>query len=156
MVFRFLWNKAVNHEWEGLMKEKIEAIEGDLIGSFNQDTDLYSSFTQLDEFKSIVFTIVGNFTCKTFKGAEIHLISSDRELIALSDTQEIDTDVSTKMKLGITEIEMDLDNEQINFLKANPLTKITFTIEKQSISIPILHPERLINSLTLVDNNDLA
>lgn len=151
-MLKFLWKKAVNHEWEGLMQEKLDAIDGDIIGNFNQEVDLYSSYIQLDEFKTLMFTLVGSFSCKTFKGAEIHLIGSNDQLVVQSDMQEIDTDYSKKTNVGITEFDMELDDDSIQFLTNNPLEKIEFIFENSGIAFSITEGQKLIDSLSLIDH----
>lgn len=150
MVFRLLWKTAVSHEWEGLMKEKLQQVEGDFIGEI-ENIKLLSAYNQLDDFKTVVFTIVGKFKCKTLHGCDIYLISQGQKHSIKSDTQEIDTDYSSRRELGVTEIEMELDEDTIRFIENHPIDNISFFIDKVELNIPIQSPEIITNYLNFIE-----
>ena len=133
-MFRFLFKAAVNHEWEGLMKEKLAELEGNQIAVSGDGNQLFLAFSQMDEFCFLEFTIVGPYQTKTFKGANSTFVSANsRTCVCASDTQEIDTDFSVKQRIGITQIDVDLTDELMSFIQNNKLIEIHFEIEKQII-----------------------
>lgn len=150
MVFRLLWKTAVSHEWEGLMKEKLQQVDGDLIGEI-ENIKLLSAYNQLDDFKTIVFTIVGKFKCKTLHGCDIHLMSEGQKHSTKSDTQEIDTDYSPRRELGLTEIEMELDEDTIRFIRNHTIDTISFFIDKAELCISVQFPEIITSYLNFLE-----
>lgn len=147
-MLRFLWQKAVSHEWEGLMKEKMESIEGYKIAKSPDGNELFLSFNQLDEFSYFEFTILGPFNIKTFKGGQITFISSnDHKITCDTDTQEIDTDYSTKMKIGITRIDVDITPELNDFILQNKIGEISLKVENTTVQFDAVEDDIISNSL---------
>jgi len=67
-----------------------------------------------------------------------------------SDTMEISTDFSNKLRIGITEFEVDLETELIEMILNESIKSITLTFQKTSTTFNLLN-QLLLQSQVEID-----
>ena len=114
------------------MSEKISQFEDQIIGE-NEDFLLCAELLVLDEFKFLKFRILGPLKVDVFEGCKLLFKSEMGNLEIESDTLEIATDYSRKIKIGITEFDIDLDAELINMVDHQNLESLQIVIKKSNL-----------------------
>ena len=118
------------------MSEKITQFEGQIIGE-NEEFLLYAELLVLDEFKFLKFRILGPLSVEVFDGCKLFFRSDMGNLEIESDTLEIATDYSRKLKIGVTEFDIDLDVELINMVDNQNLVSLQIAIKKSILQFKI-------------------
>ena len=118
------------------MSEKITQFEGQIIGE-NEEFLLYAELLVLDEFKFLKFRILGPLSVEVFDGCKLFFRSDMGNLEIESDTLEIATDYSRKLKIGVTEFDIDLDVELINMVDNQNLVSLQIAIKKSNLQFKI-------------------
>ena len=114
------------------MSEKISQFKDQVIGE-NEDFLLCAELLVLDEFKFLKFRILGPLKVDVFEGCRLLFRSEMGDLEIESDTLEIATDYSRKIKIGITEFDIDLDAELINMVDHQNLESLQIVIKKSNL-----------------------
>ena len=118
------------------MSEKISQFKDQVIGE-NEDFLLCAELLVLDEFKFLKFRILGPLKVDVFEGCRLLFRSEMGDLEIESDTLEIATDYSRKIKIGITEFDIDLDAELINMVDYQNLECLQIAIKKSNLEFKI-------------------
>jgi hypothetical protein len=145
-AFFGFFKRQINKEWNQMVDDKITSFSEDKIGD-NEYAQLHVEYSELDDFKFLEFSIVGQFKIKTLKGAIINFEGGKENLKLNTDSQEIDSDFSEASNQGVTLIDVEVTEELIHFLNSETLMKISFEIENKkfifNISEPLLIFEKI-------------
>ena len=131
------------------MSEKISHFEDQIIGE-NEGFLLSAELLVLDEFKFMKFSILGPLKVDVFEGCKLLFKSEMGNLEIDSDTLEIVTDYSRKLKVGITEFDIDLDAQLINMIDNQNLVCLQIAIKRTKLEFKITD-KKLLQTIINVD-----
>lgn len=131
-----------NRDLDKLMTEKIDQFEGQVIAE-NEDFLLYAELLMLDEFKFLKFSVLGPLKTEVFEGCQLMFESEAGKFEVESDTMEISTDYSRKLKVGITEFDIDLDDELIDMIENQNMKSLQIVIKKSNLDFRITNQKLL-------------
>lgn len=137
-----IFSKVVNKGFDKMMVHKIESFEGTCIAE-NEDTKIYVELSDLDGFKFLNFSIIGAVNVKLFEGCTITFHSNNTSLEVESDSVEIITDFSPSLKKGITEFDIELEDQLIDLIKNETLTSISIQLKKKSFEFPVTNQKEM-------------
>ncbi len=118
-----------NKDYDRLVTQRIGNYQGQIIAN-NENDQLGAAFIDLNGFAFLQFTILTKISVKTMKGCTVKLISSSNELEIPSDTEEIESDFSHQLNIGILDFDIDLEDEVLGFINENEISSLHFTFEK--------------------------
>jgi len=131
-----------NRDLDKIMTEKVDAFDGYLIGS-NEEFNLYAEIFVINEFKFLKLSVVGPLKVESFDGCKLTFVAEKGELKMESDNMEIDTDYSKKLKIGITEFEVDLEDELFDMIENQNMKSAQVSIKKSNLEFQITNQNLL-------------
>jgi len=138
-----------DRDLDKIMTEKIDQFQGQIIGE-NEGFLLFAEIYAFNEFEYLKLRLLGPLKVQTFDGCQITFFSDQGELGMESDTMEIDTDYSKKLKVGITEFDFDLEDELIDVIENQKISSVQISIRKSKLDIPITN-QNLLKSLMKIE-----
>lgn len=114
------------------MTEKIDQLDGGLL-ALGENCQLFAEIFVMDEFKFLRFKIVGPRKIESLEGCKLVFVCNEFELEMESDSIEIKTDYSRKMKIGITELDVDLDEELIEMIENREISSVQIVLKKANL-----------------------
>lgn len=124
-----LLTALMERDVDALMTEKIKKFSGCPFAG-NDKTLVFGEATELNGFRFLGIQLVGYPRERTYKGCTLIFAGDDVEMKLDSDTQEIDTDYSDRLRMGITTFEIDLDEELQNAAEAKHITQMQVVFGK--------------------------
>lgn len=118
-----LLTALMERDVDALMTEKIKSFTGCPFAG-NDKTLVFGEVSELNGFRFLGIQLVGYPRERTYKGCKIVFSGNDLEIKLDSDTMEIDTDYSDRLRMGITAFEMDLDEELQEAATAKHITQM--------------------------------
>ena len=119
----------VNKDYDRMVTDRIKSYHGQII-SRNETDQLGASLIDLNGFAFLQFTILTKSTVKTIKGGTVKMTSNNQTLEIPTDTEEIESDFSHEMNIGILDFDIDLEDEVVDFFNQNEVTSLKFAFEK--------------------------
>jgi len=140
--------RVAAYESDKLCTQKIQNFVGHKIAE-SEHGSVYAEQSELNGFKFIRFFIIGPYEFDTKDGCLVRLSHTDGDLTLESDNMEILSDVSYTLQLGLTEVEIDVEDALIALGKNGAIHSITFQFygaEYPYTLTDVVHLEKLINS----------
>lgn len=128
---------------DGILTEKIKKFKG-MAFAGNQNTEVFGELVNVSGFKFLTITLMGCPKVKTFKGCKVGFKGESFKLELESDTLEIDTDYSNKLRMGITSFDIDLEPELENAIRQHQVQILEVTFGREFFVYNIHQPEMLI------------
>ena len=94
---------------------------------------LYAGMNDLGGYHFLQTVIVGSFYIKTVKGVKLKVIGNDFELLLNSDMVELESDFSNVSNRSISKIDFQVEEEDLDKLKAHKIEKLILISKKQNI-----------------------
>lgn len=94
---------------------------------------LYAGMNDLGGYHFLQTVIVGSFHIKTVKGVKLKVIGNDFELLLNSDMVELESDFSNVSNRSISKIDFQVEEEDLDKLKAHKIEKLILISKKQNI-----------------------
>jgi len=139
--------RLMKRDVDNLMTEKIQRMHGTEIAG-NDTAGLLIQFAELNGFKFLEFQVIAPLKVKTFKGCVVTIKGAKGSLEIESDTMEIDTDYSKSLGLGITEFDIDLEDELIDMIKNDILQSITIKVDGKMLVLTVKNQAELQAKIT--------
>jgi hypothetical protein len=133
-----LFNEILERDADAYFTKKVREFKGKIIGA-NENSELFGELNDVNGFKFLNLKILSPLNVHVYKGCKLFFAFESEILEVESDSLEIYTDYSKKLKMGITSIDVDLENIE-ETLRSRNLKSIRFEIEKNIISFEIHHP----------------
>lgn len=131
-----------DRDLDKIMTEKIDQFQGQIVGE-NEDFLLYAEILAINEFEFLKLRILGPLKIETFDGSQVTFTSEEGELAIESDTMEIGTDFSKTLKVGITEFDVDLEDELIDMIQNQNMMSVQISIKKANLGFQITNQKLL-------------
>jgi len=140
--------RAAAFESDKMCTQKINQFEGHKIAE-SEHGSVYAEQSELNGFKFIRFFIIGPYEFDTKEGCLVRFMHASGDLTLESDNMEILSDVSYTLQLGLTEVEIDVEDELVEIGQHASISSITFQF--QGAEYPyrltdVSYLEKLINS----------
>lgn len=143
-----LLNIIASKDLENIMTEKINTFKGNPVAT-NEDFEVYFDVLFLDEFKFLNIKVLGPLNIETLDGCMLNFISDNNNLQIESDSMEIISDFSRKLNIGITEFDIDLDEDLITLIENDSINTILLTIKKNTFTFSVKDQKQLNTLITL-------
>ena len=131
-----------NRDLDITMSEKIDQLDGDPF-ALSDDAQLFAEIFVMDEFKFLRFKILGPLKIESLEGCQLLFVGDETALEMESDSIEIKTDYSRKMKIGITELDVDLDEELVDVIENKNISSVQIVIKKSNLNFRITNQKLL-------------
>ena len=131
-----------NRDLDITMSEKIDQLDGDPF-ALSDDSQLFAEIFVMDEFKFLRFKMLGPLKIESLEGCQLIFVGDKAELEMESDSIEIKTDYSRKMKIGITELDVDLDEELVDVIENKNISSVQIVIKKSNLNFRITNQKLL-------------
>ena len=131
-----------NRDLDITMSEKIDQLDGDPF-ALSDDAQLFAEIFVMDEFKFLRFKILGPLKTESLEGCQLLFVGDETALEMESDSIEIKTDYSRKMKIGITELDVDLDEELVDMIENKNIRSVQIVIKKSNLNFRISNQKLL-------------
>lgn len=141
-MFENLIGKYFRNEAEKNITKWIDELEGSPIGE-SDHSKIYASYNELNEYKFLKFKLLSSLNVSTFDGCEIKFVTDKRELKIHTGKTEIMTLFSRTRGQGITEFEIDLEEDLKSMIDNETLKMAYITFKKKSTELPISNQEYL-------------
>lgn len=152
-MFGGLFDKKETENEIKILTGPLENFQTETIAS-NSDTILLSSYDELDGFKFLKLRIIGPLNVRTQNGGEVKFIGESGSIICEIDNNEISTYYEKKVKIGITEVDIDLEEDLIQMIENEVISKVEILIKKHHVSLDMVKQDLLKTSLTVVDEEE--
>jgi hypothetical protein len=129
-----LFVKIMNAQVDKMMTEKIQNFEGEPVAT-SDTSGLYAALIDLNGFQFLNIKLVAPLNINTYNGCNVKFTSKSTDLEIESDTTEISTDFSSKLGIGITEFDLDLEEELISMIENDTITSISVQHERQVVHL---------------------
>ena len=118
-----------NKDYDKIVTGRIRTYAGKII-SKNETDQLGVNLIDLNGFAFLQFTILSKSSVKTIKGGVVKFASNEQVIEVPTDTEEIESDFSHEMNIGIFDFDIDLEDDILDFIKQNVITSLKFSFEK--------------------------
>ncbi len=112
----------------------INNIPGDKIAE-SKEGQLYTISNELNGYLFLETVIISNIKFKTFSGAQLTFLSSEKNLVIQSDSQEIESDYSNVSNRYITNVSFNITPTQLKQIKNKFFDKVRFDCKKKTITL---------------------
>lgn len=119
----------VNKDYDRLVTLRINNYQGQIIAN-NGNDQLGALFVDLNGFAFLQFTVLSSTNVKTMNGCSVKFTGTSSELEIPSDTEEIESDFSHELSVGILDFDIDLEDDVLGFISEHEVNSIQFTFEK--------------------------
>lgn len=128
----------IEHDGDALISRNIQNFNGILLAE-NKDSELYGKIYEVNGFKFLNLKILGPYNIHVYNGCQV-IFSSDKKTKEIeSDSLEIFSDYSKKLKLGITSFDIDLEETLETDIRQNEFQNILILIDKNPICFAFNH-----------------
>jgi len=141
-IFGRLMVMDANLTYDKIMKEKLEAMDAAPLAS-NENSELHGELLDVNGFQFIGLKLVGPMKIESFQGCDLTFSGSFGEFEMESDSMEIKTGYSRGLKIGITEFDIDLDEELIDLINNKTIDSITIKVKKDCYTLDAVNQEQL-------------
>ncbi|WNJ19728.1 hypothetical protein [Pontibacter sp. G13] len=138
-MFRNLFQQSGK---DSAIDKMLKSYRGIEIGR-SEDGVLCASSTEVNGFKFLRLELVGPWNIRTQLGAEVIWRTEDSSLEMESDSTEIKSLFSKKLKQGLTHFDVDLDESLMALIQAGSLKSVKLTFKKEEIAFQITQPDAL-------------
>ena len=139
-----LLSMLIEEDAEKLSTEKIKSFKGTPIAEA-LNAKLFIEFLELAGFKFLKFKLFSTLEINTFKGCKVVFTSSNQEIFLDSDTMEIVTFSSKKLKIGLTEFDVDLPDDLMKMFTNEKLMSITIIHRKNGVQLRVINQKHLLD-----------
>lgn len=119
----------------------IDTYTEDIINSINEkafaiseENVMYAAAKELGGYYYFKTIVVGKFKIKTFKGATLTVKGHNQELVLNTDMDEFESDFSNISNRYITNIDFQIEKEDVKKLQPNLLDSLTLKAKKYEIT----------------------
>ncbi|WP_203257956.1 hypothetical protein [Hyunsoonleella ulvae] len=112
----------------------ISKIEGEKIAE-SEYGQLFVSYQDLAGYKFLNATILSGTNIKTYKGASLVFTIGNKEVVLLSDTQEIESDFSNVSNRWMTKISFVISDDNRKMIGSKTFEKICLNFKKRSLPL---------------------
>ncbi len=137
-----LLRRKMEIDAEAFMVEKIKNFKGAVIGR-GENSILCAEFREVDGFQFLGFKILSPLNIKVYQGCDIEFSGHGKTLKIESDSLEIETDFSKSYQLGITEFDIDLEDDLIQMIQEDKVQTIGIKFKKKSVVFSVSNLEYL-------------
>ena len=141
-MFERAFLKIIANQADKFLAEKIKQFECLEVGE-NENSFFGLEYTDLNGFKFLEFKLVCPIEFNTYKGCNVIFHTETEFLEIESDTKEIISTYSTNINLGISEFEIDLEEELINLILNEKINSIEIVYNKESILFNNINQEHI-------------
>lgn len=136
-----------NQDYDKLVTTRINNYHGQIIAN-NGDNQLGVAYLDLNGFAFLQFTILSCTSVKTMKGCIVKLAARSNKKEIESDTEEIESDFSHELNIGICDFDIDLDDEVQGFIIDNELDTIQVSFDKNTFEFKDIDHSLLLKVIT--------
>jgi len=152
--------KSTISKYDRILKEQLDELE---ISTFkpcfsNDDSKLYFRAVELNEFHSFSVLLTGSHNINTVDGCTLTLFAEGKEIARKSDSDIIKGDYAQALNIGVTNFDIDRDDELLDFIRTNTIVGAKIETkngkirkEQLVIDFPKVHLDVLMASLEYVE-----
>jgi hypothetical protein len=118
-----------NQDYDRLVTLRISNYQGQIIANNGKD-QLGADFIDLNGFAFLQFTVLTATKVKTMKGCSVKINSNGPSLEIPSDTEEIESDFSHELNIGILDFDIDLEDDVLGFVNEHEVSSIHLAFDK--------------------------
>lgn len=133
---------AARKEIDKIITEKIKNFEGIEL-AVDAHSSVFVTASEVNGFRFLEFHVVGPMNLQLNTGCEVTINGNLGKIELESDNQEINTDFSETMGIGITLIEIDLEEELLSMITNDRLISIEVNSKKQAFTFEVKHQHNL-------------
>lgn len=138
-----IFHILAERDYEKIVGEKLSDFKGVSVAN-NTVSELFANVFDLGEFKFLNFQLFSQVQVDTLKGAVVSFYGDELLKSIESDTQEIHTSFSRKLNIGLTEFDLDLDDELRNLINDQTIKRIEITFEDdRKVNLIEIHQDKL-------------
>ena len=117
--------------------ERINSFQGTPFAS-NDYSKIYANLYELNGYKFVNLKIIGPVEVVTLDGCKAKFELQDGQFMEVdSDSTEINTDFSMTLGSGITEFEIDLGDELLDYINSKNISAISFSFKNSFVKFLI-------------------
>ena len=155
--------KEARTDFDRLMQEQIKVIEESPLDPIlsNNDSHIYCQSIRLNGYRSLALVITGCLNINTIEGCTLILQSDNGAHECKSDGEMVKGDYSERLQIGVTNFDIDLDEELIAFVANQKITSAQIKtrngqIRKQNIEFnyPTVNQELLDKILNMEEEEE--
>lgn len=123
-------NAKLTKDYENIVIATINKLAEDKVAiAKNSETHfkLYLQATILNGFNFLAFTLVSPVEIKTTSGCTLTFTAPNASFDLKSETDVIESDYSNNNQIGITLVDTDLEDDFIDFVRANDISEISIS-----------------------------
>ncbi|MDG1916041.1 MAG: hypothetical protein P8I55_15815 [Crocinitomix sp.] len=116
--------KEAKTDFDRLMQEQLKIIEESPLDPIlsNGESDIYCQMIVLNGYRSLSLVITGCININTIEGCKLVLISDNGNYECNSDGDIVKGDYSERLQIGVTNFDIDLDDELVDFVANQNIT----------------------------------
>ena len=141
-MFKKIFGKKDNSEQATIREEKLNSLREKAFAA-NENTLAIPQFEDLDEHQFLKLLLIGPLNVKTFNGGVVRFNSNSKEVEYDIDNYEIATEYSSKLGIGVTEIDLTMDDEMRKLIEDEKLLTLKIDIKKKSFDMEIINQKLL-------------
>ena len=123
----FKWK---NKEYDALVTNAINGINYPPV-SINGDHKIYFGYDEIDGYEFLKCNLISTLKVKSTRGCFAIFSNGNEEIEIESETQEISTDHSDTLGLGVTAFVIDLEPKLKSWIESNSVASIHFNFGKK-------------------------
>ena len=136
----------IEQEADALMRKKILAFRGMAVAN-RHPAALFAKQSSINGFDFLAFTLLAKLEVDVFKGCEVEIQAEGISLTVESDTQRILSDYSASIGYGLTEFEIDLEDDLRELLLTRDLQYVRIRFGKRQpvvLDVPSMKEFRIV------------
>lgn len=146
----FKWK---NKEYDALVTNAINQINYPPV-SINGDHKIYFGYDEIDGYEFLKCNLISTLQVRSNKGCLAIFSNGIEEVIIESETQEISTDFSDTLGLGVTAFVIDLEPKLKSWVESNSLASIRFELGKKDCDFSQIDHEVFNENLKFTDDEE--
>jgi len=135
-MFKKLFAKKNSAEIDEIRQERLDSLREKGVAG-NEMSLVIPQFEDLDDYQFLKLVFVGPLNVKTMDGGEVKFITADQSLSVDADNYEIATEFSKKLGIGVTEIDLTLDEALRDVINNMVLSQIEVKIKKSTFLLDV-------------------
>jgi len=152
-MFKRLFSKSSEKKKSKPEPKNIQELRDNAFAS-RDDSMILAAYQELDGFKFLFIRLVSPLNVRTFDGGVVTFECQNKTIVKESDNFEINTDFTNKYGLGITELEIDYDEELEDMIKNQTMKTIHVKVKKKEVTVDVTNQALLDSIVSYVPDEE--
>ncbi|MFT5823757.1 MAG: hypothetical protein ACI8ZM_005020 [Crocinitomix sp.] len=127
LLFTRIMAKFASSDYDEILTDKIERISRADAIIWNEHSEIYAKFIELNGYKFLSVTITGFLNIKTTEGCQLTFYTNTGEFSCKSESSTVEGDYSEISGIGLTKFDIELDADIIDFIETQPINRATLS-----------------------------